>query len=354
MGRLIKKITALLLSAAFVLSFAGCGSKDKTEDLAGRIHSAADCMVSYAGRGDVYLLDQLDLLPAGSTLSDWTAIAFHLAGIEDDYEGYEAALREYVSGCYEKRGYIDKVKSTEYQRIILTVLALGKDPRDFGTDGNGEPLDLLAEGTYDFKGSSLGRQGLNGWIFALIALDSKNYEVPDGARYTKEEIIDEIIAGQSEEGGLGLTKGSSEVDITAMAIQALSPYYETREDVKACVDRGLDWLSLQMSDNCKFGYTGVESSESSSQVIIALCSLGIDPEKDSRFCRGKGNVLEALEDFRRDDGGYAHDLSEGFSDYMATQQAMLALISAYRLKTGQPRIYDFSSEAVPIPRPETK
>ena len=96
----------------------------------------------------------------------------------------------------------------------------------------------------------------------------------------------------------------------------------------------------------------MESSESSSQVIIALCSLGIDPEIDNRFSRGKNNILAALEGFRRDDGGFAHELSESISDYMATQQAMLALISAYRLKTGQPRIYDFSSEAVPIPRPE--
>lgn len=352
MKRIIRKITAALLCAVMVMSFMPHAWAMEQDELADRIYSARDCMVAFADRGDTDLLAQSDLLPAGSTLSDWTAIAFHLAGIDDDYDTYLKGLREYVRSCYEKQGCIDRVRATEYHRIIMTVLALGEDPTCFSSDAEGDPVDLVADGTYNYVGDSLGKQGLNGWIFALIALDSGGYEVPEGARYTREMIIDEILSSREESGAFGLVSGSPNADITAMVLQALSPYYGVREDVRDAVDGALEWLSGQLSENCTFAksdaYTDSESSESLSQVIIALCCLGIDPESDPRFSKGGTNILEALEGFRREDGGYAHTKDQTSGDYMATQQAMLALIAVYRLRTGGDPIYDLSGEVTPI------
>ena len=62
--------------------------------------------------------------------------------------------------------------------------------------------------------------------------------------------------------------------MTAMAIQALAPYYKTNETVKAAVDKALEALSaLQRSDG-GFGSWGTVNSESCAQVIVALTALG--------------------------------------------------------------------------------
>lgn len=335
-----KKIAAVMAFIVLITGLAQNISAEEPDELEQRIRSAAECMQAYSQKESGLLSDQ-ELLPAGSSLSDWTAITFYLADIDDDYDSYRKALETYVSDCYRQADGLDRTKATEYQRIALAALAVGADPTSFGTDADGNPIDLIADGTYDFLGDSPGKQGLNGWIFALITLDAKGFKVPENAKYTREDMIGEILSAQEADGGYGLTKGTADVDITAMALQALSPYMD-RKDVKKSVEKALDWLGGQLSENCSYSYLGEESSESSSQVIIALCSLGIDPEKDERFARDGRNVLEALEDYRREDGGYAHLKDQDSSDFMASQQAMLALTAVYRLKTGKSRLYDFT------------
>lgn len=335
-----KKIAAVMAFIVLITGLAQNISAEEPDELEQRIRSAAECMQAYSQKESGLLSDQ-ELLPAGSSLSDWTAITFYLADIDDDYDSYRKALETYVSECYRQADGLDRTKATEYQRIALAALAVGADPTSFGTDADGNPIDLIADGTYDFLGDSPGKQGLNGWIFALITLDAKGFKVPENAKYTREDMIGEILSAQEADGGYGLTKGTADVDITAMALQALSPYMD-RKDVKKSVEKALDWLGGQLSENCSYSYLGEESSESSSQVIIALCSLGIDPEKDERFARDGRNVLEALEDYRREDGGYAHLKDQDSSDFMASQQAMLALTAVYRLKTGKSRLYDFT------------
>lgn len=335
-----KKIAAVMAFIVLITGLAQNICAEEPDELEQRIRSAAECMQAYSQKESGLLSDQ-ELLPAGSSLSDWTAITFYLADIDDDYDSYRKALETYVSECYRQADGLDRTKATEYQRIALAALAVGADPTSFGTDADGNPIDLIADGTYDFLGDSPGKQGLNGWIFALITLDAKGFKVPENAKYTREDMIGEILSAQEADGGYGLTKGTADVDITAMALQALSPYMD-RKDVKKSVEKALDWLGGQLSENCSYSYLGEESAESSSQVIIALCSLGIDPEKDERFARDGRNVLEALEDYRREDGGYAHLKDQDSSDFMASQQAMLALTAVYRLKTGKSRLYDFT------------
>lgn len=341
-----RKILAVLACLVLIMGLAQDIHAAEPDELEQRIRKAADCMQAYSQIEDGLLSDQA-LLPAGSSLSDWTAIAFDRAGIEDDFGSYREALETYVSDSYRTTGGIDRTKATEYHRIALAAIATGADPTGFGTDADGKSINLIADGTYDFLGDSPGKQGLNGWIFALITLDAKNFEVPEGAKYTREDMIGAILSAQEEEGGFGLTKGTADVDITAMALQALSPYTD-RKDVAESVEKALEWLGGQLSESCSYSYLGEEASESSSQVIIALCSLEVDPEKDARFSRGGRNVLEALEDYRREDGGYAHTKEQEKSDFMASQQAILALTAVKRLRTGQTRLYDFTEGEGPV------
>ena len=332
MKRTLTRILALLLALALLPLPAR--ALDISEETA---RTAAG--LSALGGGSGTLLDRGADFPAGTSACDWTAMALALCGSEEDFESYRQALQAYVEDAYAKNGGLDKVKSTTYHRIALTVLALGGDPTAFGTMPDGTPIDLVADGTYGFRGDSLGLQGLNGWIYALLTLDAWGGEVPGDAKFTREEMIRAIVSAQEPDGGFGLTPGASDVDITAMALQALAPY---RADHAAAVAAALDYLSGTMDDNCRYSAYGVESAESTAQVLLALCALGIAPEGDERFIRGGENLLTGLEAFRQPDGTYAHTPAEGEGNYLATAQTLLALKALENLRSGRGWIFDFS------------
>lgn len=292
------------------------------------------------------LLDEGGFTP-GDSVSDWIAIAAGRSGERIETDAYRRALTEYVTQMYRRQGGLDAVRATQWQRIALAILALGGDPTCVGPDG----IDLIADGSYRWTTTdSLGTQGLNGWIFALIALDSARFAVPQNARYSRQTIVTAILSAQEADGGFGLASGASDVDITAMALQALAPYRNgtvayalasgQSVTVSAAADRALQWLSAQQTAQGDFISWGSANAESTAQVIIALCALGIDPAADARFCKNGVSAKDGLLRYRLDSGLYAHVLSDG-ADLMATQQAMLAWLAMQRLADGARSLYDF-------------
>lgn len=285
------------------------------------------------------LLGKGEAFPAGTSACDWTAMALALSGSEEDYKSYLQDLERYVENCYAHSGGLDEVKATTYHRIALVVLSLGGDPESFGTKNDDTTINLIADGTYAFAGSSIGIQGLNGWIYSLLVLDASSAAVPDHARFTREDMIEAIITAQEPDGGFGLIKGESDVDITAMALQALAPY---QNDYPEAVEAGLSYLASAMNDNCRFDAYGEESAESSAQVILALCALGMDPDDDSRFRRGGQTLLTGLDTFRQGDGTYGHTKEETQGNLLATAQTLLALRAIQKLRGGEGRIFDLT------------
>lgn len=294
---------------------------------------------------------------AGSSAGDWYAFGIGRLGIDDDYEMYLAALRENVSERYAKSGGLDAVKSTEWHRISLAVLALGGDPTSFGVDADGKPVNLIADGVYNRK--NLGAQGINGLIWGLIALDAADFSVPDGACYTRDGIIAELLSLRCPDGGFAFSGDHSDPDMTAMAITALAPYYgsektyevtfsgkETVITVREAVDEALLRLSGMQLETGDFRSYGLRNSGSVCQVIVALCSLGIDPFEDGRFIKGGKTLWDGLMIYKNSDGGFIGNLSEGNmpSGSMAGEQALYAMAAFMRLKRGEGRLFDFSSE----------
>lgn len=301
------------------------------------------------------LLSGDELTYAGSSATDWLPIGLSRCGVEDDYDAYLAALQTYVEQKYREPDKLDRVKATEWHRISLAVLACGGDPTHFGKDENGNDINLIADGVYDRgKTVDIGAQGLNGWLWGLITLDSMKYNIPAGSSYTRTEMIKKILSFQLPDDGFNLrfAQGSTaDPDITAMAIQSMGPYYRTSTlNVKDPVDRALERLSQLQLDTADFRSWGTRNSESTSQVIISLCSVGIDPQNDPRFVKNGLNLLDALFYYQQEDGGFAHsyELDEGNpsavpgeSDSMATDQALLALVSVWRQAQGMSPLYDF-------------
>lgn len=278
----------------------------------------------------------------GDFTSDWTALILARNGWTAHSEAYLNGLWEYVSENYEKQGGLDTIKATIWHRITLTVLALGADPTCFGEDANGEPIDLIADGTYNWRMTdSLGTQGNNAWVYGLMAVDALGYEIPEHAKYNRETMIDNILACQLPDGGFHIGSGASEPDVTAMALQAIAPYYETQDAVTQSVDRALEYLSAQQNAQGDFGKGG---SESCAQVILALCALGIDPESDVRFQKPGGSALDGLLLYHTGEG-FSHLLGEK-TNTLSTQQAAQALTALDRLRNGESRLYDFTDQQI--------
>ena len=60
---------------------------------------------------------------------------------------------------------------------------------------------------------------------------------------TREKLIQQILDKQLSDGGWALSGTKSDPDMTAMAIQALAPYYEKNSGVETAVEKALQTLS---------------------------------------------------------------------------------------------------------------
>lgn len=253
------------------------------------------------------------------------------------YETYYASVEEKVK---ETGAIIHKYKATENERTILALIALGVDCTDVAGYNIIEPL-------YDV--SYVKKQGLNGSVFGLLALDAAKApdSLEEGGASIREQLIQEILTAELSTGGWTFF-GAADPDMTGMAIQALAPYYNTNTDVKEAVDRGLDVLSNMQRDDGGFASWGSLNSESAAQVVTALSALGIDADTDPRFVKNGISVLDNLISFKDEaTGGFRHIKKDQNGNVygenaMATQQGTYALVAYYRYKHGMPALYDMS------------
>lgn len=194
----------------------------------------------------------------------------------------------------------------------------------------------------------IGKIGTFGYINTLYAYDCNSYVLnEDEAVNTRERMIENILSLQRESGGFSYTKkASDDVDTTAMVITALSPYIED-ERVKNAIDLAVKFLISAQTDDGGFLSLETENSESLSQVIIALSSIGI-PFDDARFSKNGMSLVDKLLEYQNTDGGFSHILNAE-SNIMATQQAVIALSAANNMKNP----YNKTQKLIEIPKTST-
>jgi len=279
--------------------------------------NASDAMDSTAAT----LLKAAAELRTGDTGGEWVVLGLARSGCAVP-ESYLAAdyrnLEDYVKAC---GGVLHKRKYTEYSRVILALTAIGKDPTNVAGYDLTEPLN-------DFDRTVW--QGINGASWALLALDSGNYDNDQRQAY-----IDHILSLEISGGGWALTGSAADVDITAMVLQALAKYQDQKA-VKEATDRALVWLSDVQNSDGTFSTLGDATCESTAQVVVALCELGIEPE-DSRFVKSGKSALDGLLHYYVG-GGFEHISGCGKND-MATEQGFYAMVAADRAAKGQSSLY---------------
>lgn len=268
-----------------------------------------------------------------STGGEWMVIGLARSG-RTVPAGYYDNVVEYVKANADANERLHPTKVTDNARVILALTAIGKDVTNVGGHNLLKGLDSM-----DYVQT----QDINGPIFTLIALDSHNY--PTMGDVTREKLIQVILDAQLPGGGWNLSAENADPDMTAMAIQALAPYYKTNETVKAAVDKALEALSALQHTDGGFGSWDTVNSESCAQVIVALTALGIDPTADSRFVKNGHTVLDALAGFYVTGGGFRHTAGGERND-MATEQGYYALAAYYRFANTQTRLYDMSDVTI--------
>lgn len=286
----------------------------------------------------------------GSIGGEWAVLGLARSGYnvpDGYYQNYYATVEKYVKAC---NGVLHEKKYTEYSRLIVALSSIGKDARNVaGYD--------LTKALGDYEKTIW--QGMNGPIWALIALDSAGYPMPKNpeakTQATRQMYIDRILDCQLPDGGWSLFGGTeaessgdgvSDPDITGMALQALAKYQDQPTVAKAAQE-ALDCMSAMQSSDGGFSSWGTANSESCVQMIVALTELGISLD-DPRFVKNGNTMLDNLLTFYRKGEGFLHTQNGSGSNQMATEQGFYGLVAAQRALDGKNSLYRMS-DAISIP-----
>ena len=297
-----------------------------------------------AEKAAAYMLKAVKNPQPGTVGGEWVILALARSGIEVPekyYQEYYSAAEEYVKAC---KGVLHEKKYTDYSRMIIGVSAIGKDAR------NVAGYDLTkALGDYD----KTIWQGLNGPIWALIALDSRDYPMPQNpeakTQATRQMYVDCILSRQLPDGGWSLTGGTegaaagdskADPDITGMALQALAKYMDQPAVAKA-VGEALDCMSRYQGSDAGYGTWDVVNCESAVQVVVGLCELGISPD-DPRFVKNGKSVLDNVLSYQTKTGGFLHTADGSGNNQMTSEQGFYGIVAALRLAQGKNSLYRMS------------
>ena len=328
-----KRILALLLTTILLIS-------GTTTVLAADTRTVNQVVTETAA----YVLKTITAPEVSSIGGEWAVIGLARSGYDvpqSYYDAYYKRVEKYVS---DRDGVLHDKKYTDYSRVILGVTAAGYDP----TDVAGYDLTVALG---DFNATIW--QGINGPIWALIALDCGNYDIPKNSvatvQATREMYIDEILSRQIPDGGWNLTAGAngtirpgevSDPNLTGMALQALANYQDYPAVARA-INKALDFLSSNQDVDGGYSSWGNANVESTAQVLVAITTLGISVD-DARFVKNGNSLVDNILSFRNSDGSFKHTADGSGNSQMSTEQAFYALVAAKRAGAGEYAIYDMT------------
>ncbi|PKJ55564.1 DUF4430 domain-containing protein [Bacillus sp. SN10] len=272
--------------------------------------------------------------------SDWVALGLSRSGKDIPIEAklnYVKAVTEKV----EKR--VNRFSATDLARTIIMMNAMNADPTKVGEHN-------LVQKLYESDKVN----SVTGYTFALLAFDTKKYEVPVDSKWNRVALVDALLNTQHTDGGWTYDSASSKdsassVDVTGMVLSALAPYQD-RADVKPAVQKAVAYLYNEQLENGGFSADGQENSNSAAQAIIGL-SL-VKEVDQNRLHKAVQNLLS----YQLPNGEFKWLRGDRNGSGMATEQALLALIQFKELGKS---IYDWSNVVIgevikpkPIEQPE--
>ncbi|PEP50270.1 DUF4430 domain-containing protein [Bacillus pseudomycoides] len=266
--------------------------------------------------------------------SDWVAIALARSGNNIPVETKISYLQS-LTQKVEKR--VERFSATDIARTVLAVSAV-----------NGNPTNVAGKNLVQKLYQSEKLNSVTGYTFALLALDTKKYEVPAGAKWNRAALVKEILNGQHTDGGWTYNvesskKEASNIDVTGMVLSALAPY-QKQPEVKQAVKKAVQYLSNKQLNTGGFEADGQENSNSVAQAIIGLAITGIDPTSEA-FTKNNVNAVQNLISYQLANGEFKWLPSDEEGSSMATEQALLALVQYKAFVNGKGSIYDWTNSS---------
>lgn len=155
-------------------------------------------------------------------------------------------------------------------------------------------------------------------FYAMIALDMY------GQSYDRESAYQYIVSNQLENGSFSFDDKTGDIDLTSLAIIAMSDRVMKKPEIMDCVNKAITFLNEKQLDNGGFMNMGNDNANSLALVISALSSVSVDL-KDSRW----KNILDSTERFKNSDGSYRYLESDKKEyNHLATSQMLMALNDA--------------------------
>lgn len=263
------------------------------------------------------------LVSSGSTLNSvdavWTIMELktygeNLEALGITKESYlnSKGLQELISKWDNHGGYFQ-------EKAVMGLLSVGYT------------LDELSMFPVGDKTVNLVQEDFLNNFSSLWALADDNFRSYLGEDLVLERALE--LSKNQKDTGEYIDSHTGGTDGTAMSIQAFSTWYGENQEITASVDKALGYLSsVQNKATGLVPYSGYGyySSETISQWIVALCSLGIDPNKAEAFTSDSGlGLVDVLIDyFMLENGTFEHIQGQG-KNGMATEQAFRAL-AAYK------------------------
>lgn len=317
-------VISSILTAAFALSFAAFADISDFSE----VQSVTAGVIAYelrkTGAESIQEWANGSLADNAGKSSEWFAMILARRG-DIDLSAYRASLTGFIGG--------NEVKSaTSRMKNALALIAVG---------GDRSIAEEIAE-------SSVGEQGIMSLIYGLHLLNNGCV----CSSCTVVSVTHELLSMQFTDGGWAIMGENGDIDVTAMAVQALAPQYDTDEAVHAAVDRAVSFLSLKQQDDGGYTSFGTANPESAAQVLIAVSSLGIDVT-DGRFVKSGNTLIDGIVKYRLEDGSFSHT-EGGETNETATVQACLSL-TAYMLmrESGQMFFIFPGISSAPEPSPKT-
>lgn len=310
----MKKTSFLAAVLCLVLLFclAQPVAADETDDRIGQILAYE---TEQAGVESVQALLDSSLTARAGIGAEWYVLALSRYDDTLDLSTYADALEQYLKATTVS-------SASSRQKYALALVACGRENTAF-------VRDTLQD--------SIGKQGIMSLVFGLHLLGNG---LPS-ERYTVDALIDELLAYQLTDGGFAISGEHADADVTSMVLQALAPHARMPQVAQA-IERALMCLSLMQNEDGSYQSYGVSNAESCAQVLMALCSLDVDPYTDTRFIKNDRTVVDALQGFACSYGGYSHELG-GAAQSSATAQALCAYVALHRAQHGQGDFYSFEN-----------
>ncbi len=306
---------ALALESALTVEKTGAATQQAVDDAVANLKQAMDGLL---------LLNPEDL--DGKVAVSIEAIGDLFIGSVSPWEVMDMAYGGRI-GDIDRAGFVKEaisafnsstISATDIERTIIALTSIGVDASKV-EDGQGNVynfIDRIVNIEDDLQ--------VNALAFALLALDSGQYEVPADAKWTREALIQELLDTQIYNQGWNWSKDEivSDVDMTAMVVAALAPYY-TDADVKTAVDNAINYLHLKQGYYGAFGDS--INSNSTAMVIIAATALGLDPAAEFEIS-GQDPVSALFSQFMTTDKLFGYTDNEEFNR-LATEQVFRALLA---------------------------